>query len=233
MKKSLRTLALFASALPALAAAPAFAQDEGTKPLDVSFSLSAVSDYRFRGVSLSDKDPAFQPSITLNHESGFYASVWGSNIAANDGDDLEIDLTAGISRDIGSASVNVGAVYYVYPGVSSYNYVEMFGAVGTDIGKTNVTLNLAYAPSQGGTGHQDNLYVAVSGTHPLTDRLTLNGSFGIEDGAFADSKKDWSLGMDFDAGHGIVVGAKYIDTAHTQHNPLTKGTAVLSVSKSF
>lgn len=232
MNKSLRTLALMALALPALAATPALAQDEA-KPLDISFSLTGVSDYRFRGVSLSDKDPAIQPQLALEHQSGFYASVWGSNIADNGGDDIEIDLTAGFSRDVGSINLNAGVVYYLYPGASDFNYVELLGSVGSSVGKGNVAVNVAYAPSQNNIGSEDNIYVGVSGSHPVGDKLTLNASFGIEDGAFADNKKDWSIGADFDAGHGIVIGAKYIDTAHTQNNPLAKGTAVLSISKSF
>lgn len=229
----IRKIALMAFAIPAFAASPAFAQDEETGPLDISFSLAAVSDYRFRGLSLSDKDPAFQPSVTVNHESGLYVSVWGSNIAENDGDDIEIDLTAGFSRDIGNVNLNAGAIYYVYPGVSSLNYVELFGTVGTAIGKSNVALNVAYAPSQNNIGGTDNFYASVSATHPVTDKLTLNGSFGLEDGAFGNNKKDWSIGADYDVGSGFVVGVKYIDTAHTNHEPLAKPTGVLSISKSF
>ncbi|MFM7027113.1 MAG: TorF family putative porin [Chakrabartia sp.] len=229
----IRKLMLAALALPALAAGPAYAQSDETKPLDISFSLTGVTDYRFRGVSLSDKDPAIQPQISINHESGLYFTAWGSNIADNGGDDIEIDLTAGISRDIGNVNINAGAVYYLYPGVSDYNYVELLGSVGTSLGKSSVALNVAYAPSQANIGDTDNFYIAVSGTHALTEKLTLNGSFGLENGAFADHKKDWSIGADYDVGHGIVVGAKYIDTAHTDHNPLAKPTAVLSVSKSF
>lgn len=233
MKKSLRTLALAALALPALAATPAFAQDEETKPLDISFSLTAASDYRFRGLSLSDKDPAIQPQVSVNHESGLYLTVWGSNIADNGGDDVEVDLTAGIARDIGAVSVNAGAVYYLYPGASGDNYVEFIGTLGTAVGKGDVTMTLAYAPSQNNLDNEDNVYVAISGTHPLTDKLTLNGTFGIEDGAFGNNKKDWSLGADLDVGHGFIVGAKYIDTAHTNHDPLGKATAVISLSKAF
>lgn len=229
----IRKIALLALAIPAIAATPAFAQEEEKGPLDISFSLAAVSDYRFRGLSLSDKDPAFQPSVTVNHDSGLYVSVWGSNIAHNDGDDIEVDLTAGFSRDVGNVNINGGAIYYLYPGVSDLNYVELFGSIGTGIGKSNVMLNVAYAPSQKNIGDTDNFYVAVSGTHPLTEKLTLNGSIGLEDGAFANNKKDWSIGADYDAGHGIVIGAKYIDTAHTNHDRLAKPTGVLSISKSF
>ena len=73
--------------------APAFAQDEAAEeaegPITISGSITGVSDYRFRGVSLSDKDFAIQPTITVSHESGFYVGAWASNIAENSGDDVE------------------------------------------------------------------------------------------------------------------------------------------------
>lgn len=235
MRQSIRRAAIASLALPAVfaAATPAFAQDEETKPLDIEFTLAAVSDYRFRGISLSDKDPAFQPEISVTHESGVYFTLWGSNIANNGGDDIEVDVSAGWAGKAGPLNLDVGAVYYVYPGASGANYVELLGSVGTDVGKGNVALNVGYAPSQNHLGNQDNLYVAVSGEYPVGDTgLTLNGSFGIEDGAFADNKKDWSLGVDYDLA-GLTVGVKYIDTAHTFGDPLGKGTAVVSISKTF
>ncbi|MEY3657533.1 MAG: hypothetical protein RL425_294 [Pseudomonadota bacterium] len=234
MRATLRQMALASLALPAfLAATPALAQDEETGPLDISFSIAAVSDYRFRGVSLSNGDPAIQPSLTVSHESGLYASLWGSNIANNDGDDIEIDATIGLSKEVGSLTLNAGGIYYIYPGASEYDYAELFGSVGTDIGKANVTVNVTYAPSQDNIGNQDNIYVGVAATHPLGDIITLNGAFGIEDGAFGDSKRDWSIGADVDGGNGFVIGIKYVDTARTQSSSLTNGTALFSISKAF
>ncbi len=233
MKKTFRTVALAALALPILAATPAMAQDEGTKPLDISFSLTAASDYRFRGLSLSDKDPAIQPEISISHSSGLYVTAWGSNIADNGGDDVEIDLIAGIAREIGGLSIDAGLTYYLYPGASDSNYVELLGSVGTAVGAGDVTLTVGYVPSQNNTDNQDNVYIAVSGTQSVTDKLSLNASFGLEDGAFGDNKKDWSIGADLDVGRGFVVGAKYIDTARTGGDPLGKATGVVSITKSF
>jgi len=234
MRATLRQLALASLALPALlAATPAMAQEEETGPIDISFSIAGVTDYRFRGVSLSNGDPAIQPSLTVSHESGLYASLWGSNIANNDGDDIEIDATIGLSKEVGSLTLNAGGIYYIYPGASEYDYAELFGSVGTAIGSGNVTVNVAYAPSQDNIGNQDNIYVGMAATHPLGDIITLNGSFGIEDGAFGDNKRDWSIGADVDGGNGFVIGVKYIDTARTQGSPLANGTALFSISKAF
>jgi uncharacterized protein (TIGR02001 family) len=226
---------LVAAPLASLAT-PVFAQDEApTKPVSVEFTLAGVSDYRFRGISLSDKDPAFQPSVTVTHnDSGLYFSVWGSNIAENSGSDIEVDFTAGISSQIGKITSSLGAVYYAYPGASDLNYVDLLASVGTDVGPLTVGMNVAYAPKQNNIGDQDNIYVAGTASLPIADSpFTINASLGYEDGAFGDRKTDWSLGVGAEI-KGFSVSVSYIDTGHAnEFGKLSKPTAVLSVSKSF
>ena len=102
-----------------LAATPAFAQDASapTSDFTVSGNVAVVSDYRFRGVSLSGGDPAVQGGVTLSHSSGFYVGTWSSSI---DGGPLygenELDLFGGWSGDVASGvTVDVGLLKYVYP----------------------------------------------------------------------------------------------------------------------
>ena len=99
MRKSVFKLAAACVALGSISvAAPAFAQEEEAEgPVSVDVTLAVVSDYRFRGVSLSDKDIAVQPGITVSHESGIYVGAWASNIAENAGSDLELDIFAGFA----------------------------------------------------------------------------------------------------------------------------------------
>ena len=75
MRNSILKLASISVAISAMAlSAPAFAQDEAAEeaagPITLSGGVAVVSDYRFRGVSLSDKDFAVQPYLTVKHESG-------------------------------------------------------------------------------------------------------------------------------------------------------------------
>lgn len=207
---------------------------EASGPFDIELTLDAVSDYRFRGISLTDKDPAFQPGLTISHESGFYVSAWGSNVADNGGDDIELDLVAGFAYDIGNVTLDVNATYYIYPGVSSFNYVEFISRASTPVGKGEVGLTFAYVPSQNNTGNQDNTYVAIDGSMPLGDTpLSLNGSFGFENGAFGDNKKDWSLGVSAELGK-LTVGVAYVDTAHAQDfGNIADAGVVVSASMTF
>ncbi len=220
-------------ALAAVSASPAFAQEEVAKPLDISFSLAGVSDYRFRGVSLSNEDFAVQPGVTLTHKSGVSLGLWGSNVASNGGDDIELDATLGYTRSFGKVTAGISAVAYLYPGASGLNYGEGIATLGTSIGKASVGATFAYAPKQANIGNQDNIYGGINAALPLGESpITLNGSFGIEDGAFGNAKRDWSAGADIDI-KGFIAGLKYVDTARTAGVNGAGATVVFSLSKSF
>jgi uncharacterized protein (TIGR02001 family) len=218
MRKSFFKLAAVSVAMSALAvSAPAFAQEEAAEeasgPFTLTGGIAVVSDYRFRGVSLSDKDFAVQPYVTLKHESGFYAGVWASNLAENAGEDLEVDLYAGFSGG-DAVTYDIGATYYVYPGVSSFNYVEFTGKLGTTVGPATIGGQLSYVPSQDNTGNSDNVYLATNAAVAIPNTpITLTGSVGLEDGAFTagSSKIDWSLGATA-AVSGFTLGVAYVDT---------------------
>ena len=198
MRNSILKLASISVAISAIAmSAPAFAQEaaeEAAGPVTLTGGVVLASDYRFRGVSLSGKDFAVQPYLTVKHESGLYVGAWGSNLSENDGDDVEVDLYAGFSGGE-AVTYDIGATYYLDPGVSSFNYVEVTGKLGSTIGPASVGLQLSYVPSQDNTGNDDNIY------------------FGMEDGAFTAGKEklDWSLGLTA-AVSGFTLGVSYVDT---------------------
>ncbi len=214
MRNSILKLASISVAMSALTmSVPAFAQEEAAGPITITGGAAIVSDYRFRGVSLSDKDFAFQPYLTVKHESGLYAGVWGSNLAENAGDDVEVDLYVGFAGG-DAVTYDIGATYYVYPGVSSFNYVEFTGKLGTSVGPASVGAQLSYVPSQDNTGNNDNIYVATNAAVAIPNSpISIVGSVGLEDGAFSGEgeKLDWSLGLTA-AVAGFTVGASYVDT---------------------
>jgi uncharacterized protein (TIGR02001 family) len=232
-----RKMIISTCVLPMLAiATPAFAQaekEEASGPIDVEFSIAAVSDYRFRGVSLSNGKVAVQPSVTVTHESGFYGSLWGSNVADNGGDDIELDVTLGYEKEFGDITANVGGVGYFYPGASGLNYGEILGSLSTSVGKGTVGVNIAYAPKQDNIGDEDNLYWGATGSMPLGETpVSLNASIGVENGAFGDKKVDWSAGVDVELA-GFTAGVKYIDTARAAGIAKSGAKAVFSLSKTF
>ncbi|MEO5706379.1 MAG: TorF family putative porin [Alteraurantiacibacter sp.] len=219
--------------LPMAAQAQDAAEEESTGAWEIDGELGVFSDYRFRGVSLSGKDPEVTAELAVAHESGFYVGTWLSNVDLGSGaDDLEVDLYAGFATDLGGLSVDVGGIYYLYPSDGSLDYIELTGSLGTTVGPADLSVGVAYAPSQGALGNTDNTYVYVSGEVPLGERASLHGTFGLEDGAFATNKKDWAIGVSIDVGSGFTISGDYVDTAHG-FSPMADATAVFSITKSF
>lgn len=212
------------------AAYPAGAQD-----IQVSATASVTSDYRFRGISQSGRDPALQATIDLDTPGGLFAGAFASTVdgEALGGADGELDLYAGYQVRSGSFSYSLSGFGYFYPGGHDVSYGEVQGEIGYLIGPAQAKLYAAYAPDQRNTG-SDNVYLgaSVSGGIPLTPlSVALRG--GYEDG-FYTGKWDWQAELSYVRGP-FTVSAAYVDTDQDGRAPLGKlgsagGVATLSVA---
>ncbi len=220
----------------ALASTPAFAQDEDAGPFTVSGGATLVTDYRFRGISQTDKDFAVQGTFTVQHESGIYAAVWGSSIddyvAA--GSDQEIDLSAGFRKTFGGTTVDVGALYYYYPGgekivpEADTDFLELYGSLAHTFGPVTGKVAVAYAPEQSalslGFGKEDNFYgnVSLSGSFQgigLTAGVGRTFTRSFLSGGIKYT--DWNVGASYTTGP-ITFGVSYVDTNKRGFSPSGK-----------
>lgn len=223
--------------LAAAFAAPAIAQDV-PKPITVSGTVALVSDYRFRGVSQSNKHMAVQGGLTATHSSGFYAGAWGSNLAGwgtFGGANMELDLFGGFKKKIGAATVDAGLTWYMYPGgASDTDFAEPYIKLSGTLGPASLLAGIAYAPKQQALGNysntpqsrgqkKDNLYLwgdastGIPGT-PVTLKAHLgyskgNPGLGPNGTSLAPTGEyaDWLLGADYVLGP-VVLGVAYVDT---------------------
>jgi uncharacterized protein (TIGR02001 family) len=92
---------------------------------DLTGNVDLTSDYRFRGIAQSDKNPAVQGGFDATFEPGFYLGTWGSSVDFSNSDNatgkygsLELDYYGGWSGPIGDTdfAMNVGYIYYNYSG---------------------------------------------------------------------------------------------------------------------
>jgi uncharacterized protein (TIGR02001 family) len=204
-----------AAVLATTCAAPALAQEEapagGDGGLDVTATATVVSDYRFRGVSQSGRDPAVQGSVDLNYH-GFYVGAWGSSVARMYDTHAELDLYAGYSGSAGPIEYEVGAIAYLYPGGNGTgNIYEGTTTLSYTLGPATAKLRMNYAPDQENLDG-DNFYISgeLRGGIPTTP-FTVFGQLGRERGSFYGRKWDWSLGVEYNRGP-FTAGLSYVDT---------------------
>ncbi len=231
--------------LPAQSDQTEQALDTGGSRVEVSGTVSLVSDYRFRGISQTDIAPAIQPSLQLDTESGVFVGFWGSNVSDLNGATTEIDLSAGWAGMVGGLDASFGVLGYLYPGGDGTDVVEVFGTLGMPIGPVSASIGLNWAPEQANSGASRYAYAALSAAIPGTP-LSLNGSLGHERGGFVldeagatTSKWDWMLGLTCNLS-ALSLGVAYLGTDLPSRDPLGgrinragRDTVVLTLSAAF
>lgn len=181
---------------------------------EITGTVTATSDYDFRGISLSAKDPALQASIDYAHDSGFYLGIWGSNVDYGDccDENLEIDYYAGFA---GGEDLywDVGIVYYTYPGANyrpggkTLDYAELYGALGYKW----IEGKIWYANSNSNS-ELASWYYEANGTFELPANFGLTAHIGYSDGDYFDGSEytDWSIGLTYMLGH-FEFALKWVD----------------------
>jgi uncharacterized protein (TIGR02001 family) len=156
-----------------------------------SITITGVSDYLFRGQSLTSGDPAFQPFIEFtygNPKLTWYLDFWGSNVKndINGGatNPLEVDVYAGVRPVTGPVSWDLGVLYYTNPtsrDPGAVDYVE-FKVAASITPITNLTLMVVgYAtPDQGANYAQtETIEFDPSYTMPQVGIFTPTVSGGV------------------------------------------------------
>ena len=189
--KNLTKMALASLSLLGLAtaAAPAaFAQD-AAPDFTASATVDVQSDYRFRGISQSRKNPVPQGALNITGPDGFYVGTWVSQInwqvGVNNNPRIEWDIYGGKHFDLGGTDLNVEAYEYAYPeyntsyvgGNPAASYFEGIFTLSHTFGP--VALDAVYAVSPqfslgGGVGN----YVEGQAILTLTDWLTVSTNIG-------------------------------------------------------
>jgi uncharacterized protein (TIGR02001 family) len=237
MKKSLIALALVSAF-----AVPAFAEEAAPTPEHtLTGNITLATSYRFRGIDQTFGKPALQGGFDYSHSSGIYLGNWNSNVSSGagfPGGNLEMDFYGGWKGAFGDFGIDVGALYYYYPGSSSNpflsttNFRDPAATVSGNVDNLELyvaaswkflTLKYSYAvkeyfklPKSEGTS-----YLELNGAYDLGDGWGVNGHVGhlfAKDYEYAGTTgsrsidyTDWKLGVTKDIS-GWVVGLAYVGT---------------------
>lgn len=201
---------------------------------ELSAHVGVVSDFRFRGISLSGRDPALQAGIDVNTPTGLFAGAFASTVKDLGGADARLEFYGGYGASANGIDYSVQANSYFHPGASELDFVELMGTAGKQIGPVAVELQAAYSPDRG-PGDQDNLYLGAKAEASLIGtpfRFRVRG--GRENGGF-DNKWDWEAGVVYERDW-LAVSAAYVDTnygAADEAGRLGRAGFVGSITASF
>lgn len=155
-----------------------------------------TTDYVWRGSSQTRGDPAVQGSVKLAADSGWYASIWGSNVEFDSSSaNSEWDITTGWSGNINEDwAIDLNSIYYRYPSTSTnLNWIE-FG--GTLTWKQNYWLSAWWSDDAMATDEQGT-YFQLGMKQPLWDKWRFEGVLGhyMLDQSYGDSYTHMQFSM--------------------------------------
>jgi len=229
---------------------------EGEGPNHFSANVALSTDYRFRGITQTSKDPAISGGFDYSNDTyGFYAGVWASNLdfsedtsLVKDTSTMELDYYGGFSGEVGQGiGWDIGGLYYSYPGSNTgllgadYDYFEVYGSLSHDFEKFNLKAGINYSPDYFFQS-SDFVYVYGDVGIPLPQGFSLAGHVGhssIKDNAQFGTPDylDWKLGVSKEIG-AFTFDVSYIDTDINKSEcfgglNFCDATAVFSISASF
>ena len=206
------------------------ATQAGATGLTLSGDVTFTSDYAFRGISQTEEAPALQGGLSLSDASGFYLSVWGSNVDFLTEGTLELDVMLGWSGAINDDwSTDVGIMRYGYPNtaIPGSNFWEIYGS----LSYKDLTFGLAYSDDYYANAG-DFIYAYANYTYALTEAINLDLHVGQNE--YDDSSAsylDWSVGVSTEV-LGAGLSLSYVDTDLDNLNN-AQSRVVFAITKSF
>lgn len=235
------------AALAVSTAAPAFAADMPVKgkymaptpyvsPWDIAFGTAFTSDYVFRGISQSNKQPAVQGYFEVNYAAtpwlSLYAGIWGSSLYSGFAN-AELDPNAGIRLSFDKFGLDLGALYYGYPGpaatapLSGSTNISFFEFYAKPSYKVTSWLTVggivAYSDNAFNSGDDETYYagnmaVVLPWTLPWGITSTVSGELGRQTyggrlksvAGFVDYTT-WNVGIAFNY-KALTLDLRYVDT---------------------
>ena len=224
---------------------------ELNKEFNLDLTLSALSDYRPRGISYTQGDPALQFDALLSSNStGLYAGVWSSTVDYGYGSKVrqEIDYYAGWYVPLSErVALDLGFVKYSYPRGSGDNSSETYAMLSA----YGFTLAAQYSDNAIYGGKENSyLYSWLGYKTKLPYDIDLSARLGQVDykdgllfsknGKTRDAYREWEVKFT-KAFVGLNWSVAYVDSDLSKHECLyisgfedtCSADAVFSVSKSF
>jgi uncharacterized protein (TIGR02001 family) len=164
-----------------LAAAFAFGASGAAQAAEVTGNATLTTDYVWRGSTQTQGDPAVQAGVKVAGESGFYGSVWGSNVefAPETHASSEFDFIVGWGRSFNDDwALDVNVLHYRYPSTAvDLDWTELNGSL---TWKGNYWVSLGWSNEALGLD-ESGLYGLLGARFPINDRFRFEAALAYYD----------------------------------------------------
>lgn len=194
-----------------------YAQDTDSN-ISIDGYIGGVSDYRDRGLSLTDGDIAVAASIGAFHDNGFYAGLDMAKISTLDGGNFRTELFAGYSLDRGDYVYNFSVELDTIYGDTSQYYPEFKTSISRDFGIAFTRAGAAYAPGGRWSNPQNQSFYTFADLEvpvPTLPAITVIGHIGRDFRSDVSNLWDWSVGLSVFVGD-VELSLSYDDSSLDQ-----------------
>jgi len=197
MKRFLLIIACWYLTCPALAE-----EDWVSKWGTLLPAISYTSDYRFNGMSLSDRGAAVQGSLYLWRPDGYYAGIWLSEVDFQDGQTtFEIDTYVGRNTRYGKYETSIQLMYSAFndDDVSgpTYDFFQLKAGVKRRFEALALGVAILWSPS-GSAGAGDVTQLRAESEYRFSPYIKAVGTLGR---GWFEKRVDrayWDVGLTFE-----------------------------------
>jgi uncharacterized protein (TIGR02001 family) len=220
----------------AFTATGVMAAETEQSPHTITGNVGIYSQYVFRGLTQTDRDPAIQGGFDYSHSSGFYLGTWASNISwlrdfgsYSNGGSMEWDFYGGYKGTFGKSDFgfDVGLLQYYYPGdtapgAAKADTLELYGALSWKWLSAKYSYSLDNK-TFGVTDSSGTWYLDLTANIPVTDKFNVqlhygkqkfdgNTPAGVSNDSLA-SYEDYKIGLTYTLPKDFTVGAFFTTTS--------------------
>ena len=209
----------------------------------ISGTASVLSDYRYRGITLSGRQPAAQLGVTYDDPLGWYVGAFGSTTRFTPplGSGSQAMVFAGFASRLASGiSLEAGGNYSMFDNAARYNFGETYLGVAGE----NLSARVHYSPRYYGQ-RSNAVYGEINYSQALIERVRLLAHAGFlrtgSDSGYGSGsdRRIWDArigcGIEFDLFHLELawVGISRANAAYRLTQSTSSNTFVLTLSRAF
>jgi len=169
--------------------------------VEVTANVGATTDYIWRGGTQSSGDASFSGGLDANLGNGLAVGTWVGSLGASDDNDAnyELDVYASYSFEISGVGVELGYIYYAYPGVAddASDFEDMYVSLG--YGPASVSYYEMIDAESAALDATEETYISVDYELALPNDFTATLHYGnqeFDDGTPDDEDTSVSISKD-------------------------------------
>lgn len=207
---------------------------------DTSATVSVVSDYRFRGESMSQGNPEAQLSLSYDATNGWYAGAFTSGVDLLQTKETQLLIYTGYARTLASGwSWDLGVTDSRFSASQYYDYTEWYAGLSSE----NLNAKIYFSPNYFGE-NVETAYAELNASYPIGDlfkvlahvgclyRLSDNGAIQTQAARYDEqigigkTLSDWNFRLAW-------VNVKKSDSLYPSYTDNHSRTWIFSTSYSF